>query len=97
MPHCVKSARLKVTASVTLQAAHEVRHRTRQPALLIRAHGIIDRGGILLFCGHYSEAGTSRNPDLHLTHEEQPALLESAGFVQVEQLLDMAAWLCTGP
>jgi SAM-dependent methyltransferase len=76
-------------AVVTMQTAHEVRHRSRQPALLMRAHGIIEPGGILLFCDHYSEPGTTKDPGLFLTHDEQPAMLESVGFVQAEQLLDM--------
>jgi SAM-dependent methyltransferase len=75
-------------AIVTTQAAHEVRHKTRQPALLKDIHAAIENGGLLLFCDHYSEAGSTKDSGLFLTHEEQPALLENAGFRQVEQLLD---------
>jgi SAM-dependent methyltransferase len=75
-------------AVVTLQAAHEVRHKTRQPALLKNIHGAIEEGGLLLFCDHYSEAGSTKDMGLFLTHDEQPALLEAAGFLRVEQLLD---------
>jgi SAM-dependent methyltransferase len=75
-------------AVVTMQAAHEVRHKTRQPALLKDIHTAIDTGGLLLFCDHYSKAGSTNDSGLFLAHAEQPALLETAGFRHVEQLLD---------
>jgi SAM-dependent methyltransferase len=75
-------------AVVTMQSAHEVRHKSRQPALLKDIHAAIENGGLLLFCDHYSEAGSTKDAGLFLTHEEQPTLLEGAGFQGVEQLLD---------
>jgi SAM-dependent methyltransferase len=75
-------------AVVTMQAAHEVRHKTRQPALLKNIHGAIEEGGILLFCDHYSDAESTKDTGLFLTREEQLVMLEAAGFLRVEQLLD---------
>jgi hypothetical protein len=71
-----------------MQAAHEVRHKTRQPALLKNIHGAIEEGGILLFCDHYSDAESTKDIGLFLTREEQLVMLEAAGFLRVEQLLD---------
>jgi hypothetical protein len=77
-----------VDAVVTLQAAHEVRHKQRLPALLARIHGLIRDGGLLLFCDHYAEFGTAKNPELYLTKEEQPIILSRAGFSDLGLLLD---------
>jgi SAM-dependent methyltransferase len=73
-------------AIVTMQAAHEVRHKAHLPAFLAKTRRQIARGGLLLFCDHFSEAGTSKNPNLLATREEQPVLLRDAGYVDVEEL-----------
>jgi SAM-dependent methyltransferase len=78
-----------VDAVVTLQAAHEVRHKSRQPALLAQARNLIAGGGLFLFCDHYAEPGGGRNPDLYPTRDEQPRLLAEAGFTGILPLLDL--------
>ena len=77
-----------VDAVITMQAAHEVRHKRRLPALLAQIHRLIRGGGLLLFCDHYAEAGAPKNPELYLTKEEQPVTLARAGFHDVRLLLD---------
>ena len=44
---------------------------------------------MLLYCDHYWEAGTAKNPQLDVSAEEQPIALRNAGFTRVEKLLDM--------
>jgi SAM-dependent methyltransferase len=71
-------------AVVTLQAAHEIRHRRHLPDLLKRARQRLGPGGLFLYCDHY--AG---DPDLYLAMDEQPGLLTAAGFCEVLKLLDL--------
>lgn len=75
-------------ALVTLQAAHEVRHRCRLPGLLQQMHTVIRQGGLLLFCDHYAEPGSSKAEGLFVAREEQPMLLREAGFKRVICLRD---------
>jgi SAM-dependent methyltransferase len=75
-------------AALTMPAAHEVRHRDRQPALLRRISDILRPNGILLFCDHYDD-GSSKPPGLYFPHDEQPDILRAAGFQHVEELLDL--------
>ncbi len=69
-----------VDALVTMQAAHEVRHKSHLPLLLSRAYEVIRPKGLFLYCDHYVEAGAGKNADLHVTREEQPQFLATAGF-----------------
>ena len=76
----------KFDAVLTLQAAHETRHRDRLPDLLRGARACLKAGGLLLYCDHY--LGTLKNPVLYLRRQEQPQTLRSLGFVHVDRLLD---------
>jgi SAM-dependent methyltransferase len=73
-------------AVVTMQAAHELRHKRHLPKLLSQVIDILTPGGIFLYCDHYSEGG--QNPDLMLNREDQPRALEKAGFCDIRRLLD---------
>lgn len=75
-------------AIVTMQAAHEVRHKRHLPKLLIQARGLLRPGGVFLYCDHYSEAGTEKNPLLYFSKSEQPHALRKAGFEPVTLLKD---------
>jgi cyclopropane fatty-acyl-phospholipid synthase-like methyltransferase len=82
-------------AVVTMQAAHEVRHRRHLPLLLRRLRDTLADDGLLLFCDHYAEPGSRKNPALFFARDEQPAALAAAGFRDVAPLLDaggMALW-----
>jgi SAM-dependent methyltransferase len=72
-----------VDAVVTMQAAHELRHKNRLPALLDRLHATIRVGGLLLYCDHYADPAREENSTLFLTRDEQPLALERAGFAPV--------------
>ncbi len=76
----------KFDAVLTLQAAHETRHRERLPDLLRRARACLKAGELLLYCDHYR--GTLKHPVLYLERQQQPRMLRATGFVHVECLLD---------
>ena len=74
-------------AIVTLQAAHETRHKRHVVPLLDRARTLLTPGGILLYCDGYLHAATTL-PALFFARTEQPQALEDAGFVDVRLLHD---------
>jgi SAM-dependent methyltransferase len=73
-------------AVVSMQAAHELRHKRHLPILLSQTTQVLTPGGVLLYCDHYAEGG--QNPDLMLTRDDQPLALEDAGFGHVRRVLD---------
>lgn len=74
-------------AVVTMQAAHELRHRARLPALLREIHSILAPGGMLLYCDHYEEPGPKAN-GLYWPRTQQAEQLSAAGFGKVALLHD---------
>jgi SAM-dependent methyltransferase len=86
-------------AVVTLQAAHETRHKRHLVPLLERARTAIAPGGVLLYADHYLTPETGI-PALAPARDEQPLALERAGFVDVEVCYEegnMALWRGTNP
>ncbi|MFY9657353.1 MAG: hypothetical protein WAK01_12350 [Methylocystis sp.] len=77
-----------VDAIVTMQAAHEVRHVSRVPALFKTVRASIRSGGLFLYADHFYEANSSRTRGLFLTREGQLETLETAGFCGIERLLE---------
>jgi hypothetical protein len=73
-------------AIVTMQAAHETRHRRHLVPLLERARSALADDGVLLYCDHYAAA--SMNPSLYVERTEQPTALRAAGFATIELLHD---------
>lgn len=80
-------------AVITMQAAHEVRHKRHQPALLAKIHRALAPSGLLLFCDHYWELGSSKHPDLYFEKDELPLQLARAGFSRLRLLLDESGML----
>lgn len=81
-------------AVVTLQAAHETRHKRHLVPLLERARRVIAPGGLLLYADHYWTP-VSTLPGLAPTRDEQPVALERAGFRDVRLVYEegnMALW-----
>lgn len=86
-----------IDSIVTMQAAHEVRHKSRLPVLLKQMHAALKPAGTLLFCDHYAEAGSAKSPELYPEYEAQRALLATTGFVEITELLNeggMALYQC---
>jgi SAM-dependent methyltransferase len=84
-------------AIVTLQAAHETRHKRHLVPLLERARTLLGPGGILLYADHYLTPET-KLPALAPARDDQPLALERAGFVDVQLQYEegnMALWAGT--
>jgi SAM-dependent methyltransferase len=72
---------------VTMQAVHELRHKTRATALHQQVKSLLQGQGYYLLCDHHTDAGGMQNTELYMTVAEQREALEAAGFNQVELLL----------
>ncbi len=70
-------------AVVSMQAIHEVRHKTRIPSVVALLRSIVRPGGIVLLCDHTPELMPDQKKDLYLTAEEQGRALSDAGFESV--------------
>jgi len=75
-------------AIVTMQAAHETRHKRHLPAFIRAAKQRLVRSGVLLYSDHYAEDGSDKNPLLMAMKKEQRQALEQAGFTDIHLLLD---------
>jgi SAM-dependent methyltransferase len=67
-------------AVVTMQAVHELRHKSRAAALHAQVRGLVPRG-VYLVCDHV--LGELTNESLYMTEAEQLAALRAAGFADV--------------
>jgi cyclopropane fatty-acyl-phospholipid synthase-like methyltransferase len=76
-------------AVVTMQAAHELRHKRRLPAFLSQVRTCLAPGGLLLYCDHYAESASAERQDLFLSRAGQPLALREANFTEVRTLLDL--------
>ena len=84
---------------VTLQAAHETRHKRHLVPLLERARSVLAPAGLLLYADHYLTAET-KLPALAPARADQPLALARAGFVDLRLLHEegnMALWSGTRP
>lgn len=86
-------------AIVTMQAAHETRHKRHVVPLFERARTLLVPGGLLLYCDGYLHPETKLRA-LSFERAEQPRALERAGFVDVRLLHDegnQALYCATNP
>ncbi|NVB84066.1 MAG: class I SAM-dependent methyltransferase [Kofleriaceae bacterium] len=89
----------ELDAVVTLQAAHETRHKRHLVPLLERARTVLAPGGVLLYADHYLTP-ESKLPGLSPARDDQPLALERAGFVDIElrhEEGNMALWSGRNP
>lgn len=75
-------------AVATLQSAHEMRHKRHLVPFLMSAKQKLAKSGILLYCDHYAELESGKNPDLFVERDAQPLALAAAGFSEIRRLLD---------
>ena len=86
-------------AVVTLQAAHETRHKRHLVPLLERARTVVAPGGVLLYADHYLTPDT-KLPALAPARADQSLALERSGFIDVQLRYEegnMALWCGTNP
>jgi SAM-dependent methyltransferase len=80
---------LNFDAVVTMQAAHELRHKRRLPAFLPQVRACLRPGGQFLYCDHYAESASAERRDLFLSRADQPVALREANFTEIRTLLDL--------
>jgi len=78
----------KFSAVLTMQAAHETRHKNHLIKFLGAACETLRQSGLLLYCDHYAEGGNAKNEALFVSREAQPKALQAAGFIGVRRILD---------
>lgn len=81
-------------AIVTMQAAHETRHKRHLVPLLEQARQLLVTGGVVLYADHYVLPET-KLPALFHTRDDQPRAIEQAGFGDVRLCYEeggMALW-----
>lgn len=86
-------------AIVTMQAAHETRHKRHVVPLFERARTLLTPGGLMLYCDGYLHP-EAKLPALVFERADQPRALERAGFVDVRLLHDegsQALYSATNP
>jgi SAM-dependent methyltransferase len=75
-------------AVVTMQAAHETRHKRHLVPLLAATRRCLVDSGLLLYCDHYFEPAVGKHPDLYFTRDHQAEALRQAGFARIERIWD---------
>lgn len=84
-------------AVVSMQAAHEVRHKRRIPALFQQISGILVPAGIFLMCDRVPEDDSLRSTTLFMTAPEQDRALRDTGFENIRLVLEgdaLALYAC---
>jgi SAM-dependent methyltransferase len=72
-----------LSAVVTLQAVHELRHKRRAAALYAQVASVLKPGGLFLMCDHYCGAGGMTNDALFMSEPEHVEALASGGLTGV--------------
>jgi len=74
-------------AVVTMQAVHELRHKSRAEGLHRQVRALLAPGGVYLVCDHYLGPDGMSNDQLYMTASEQRACIERAGYGDVRELM----------
>jgi SAM-dependent methyltransferase len=72
-----------VSAVVTLQAVHELRHKRKAARLYSQVASLLKPGGLLLVCDHYCGIGGMTNHALFMSEAEHVEALASGGLTRV--------------
>ncbi|MFQ6405118.1 class I SAM-dependent methyltransferase [Methylophilus sp. 'Pure River'] len=75
---------------VTMQAVHELRHKSRASTLHTQAKRLLNPHGNYLFCDHHTDTGGMNNTELYMSILEQQSSLAEAGFNHIELILEKA-------
>lgn len=77
----------KFDAIVTMQAAHEVRHKSKVLELFQTIKILLKEDGIFLYCDHFYGESGMQDSTLYMSTLEQEQCLVKAGFFEVRKLL----------
>jgi cyclopropane fatty-acyl-phospholipid synthase-like methyltransferase len=75
---------------VTLQAVHELRHKSRASTLHRQVKSLLNDQSHYLVCDHHTDTGGMRNTALYMSVPEQQESLAEAGFQHIELILEKA-------
>lgn len=73
---------------ITLQAGHELRHKSRASALHSQVRALLKHAGCYLVCDHHTDAGGMQNTELYMSILKQQTALASAGFNHIELMFE---------
>ncbi|MGP1718014.1 MAG: class I SAM-dependent methyltransferase [Methylophilus sp.] len=73
---------------VTMQAVHELRHKTRASSLHQQVKSLLHSDGYYLLCDHHTDDGGMQNTELYMSVAEQRAALSAGGFDQITLILN---------
>lgn len=82
-------------AIVSIQAIHEVRHKSKVKGLFSNLRKHLNASGIFLYCDHVCDENGMTNSELYMNEEEQSQALRDGGFNKIEKLLrigSLAMW-----
>jgi SAM-dependent methyltransferase len=65
---------------VSIQAVHELRHKSFARALHEQVKDVLVDGGVYLVCDHFFGPDGMQNDQLYMTPDEQVSCMQSAGF-----------------
>ncbi len=71
---------------VTLQAVHELRHKSRASILHSQVRQLLTPGGSYLVCDHFAGEGGMSNDQLFMSVSEQHEAIKLGGFQSIRQL-----------
>lgn len=73
---------------VTIQAVHELRHKSRASTLHTQARSLLHQHGNYLVCDHHTDTGGMNNTELYMSIQEQQSALAEAGFHHIALILE---------
>lgn len=82
-------------AIVSIQAIHEVRHKSKVKNLFATLLLHLKPQGTFLYCDHVCDENGMANSELYMNEQEQLAALQEGGFTKIEKLLrigSLAMW-----
>lgn len=70
-------------AVISMQAIHEVRHKSHVPELLLQVRRVARPHGLFLMCDHEVAPEGMSDRELYMTRREQEEVLTEAGFTEI--------------
>jgi SAM-dependent methyltransferase len=84
---------------VTMQAAHEVRHKSKSNEFLLPIKNVLAPGGSLIYCDHFFDSGLMNNDQLYMSLTEQESSFREVGFQNITKIMaegSLVLWQLSG-